>query len=186
MSTVTGVTESGSRELREDRFRRVFAHLAKVSDYARRRGSVDAEGVAAETMTIAWRRLDDVPTDDPRPWLYATARNLLYAEHRKKPPLTDVTRQELESIPEKAHLSAEVYALDSQVACALRALSQADREALLLVAWEDPSPRLAAAALGITPVAFRVRFHRARRRFIRAVAEHPSSSSINEPRMERA
>jgi RNA polymerase sigma-70 factor (ECF subfamily) len=180
------VTESGNRELREDRFRLVFAHLSKVSDYARRRGSVDAEGVAAETMAIAWRRLEGVPEDDPRPWLYGTARNLVYAEQRKRPPLSDVTRQELESIPEKAHISAEVYALDSQVACALRNLSPADREALLLVAWEDLSPRLAAEALGITPVAFRVRFHRARRRFVRALAEHASTSSVNEPRMERA
>ena len=34
-------------------------------------------------MTIAWRRLDDVPQDDPLPWLYGTARNLVLAEARR-------------------------------------------------------------------------------------------------------
>jgi hypothetical protein len=58
----------------EERFRSVFAQLPEVVAYARRRGSRDPEGVAAETMTIAWRKLADVPVDDPRPWLYATAR----------------------------------------------------------------------------------------------------------------
>jgi RNA polymerase sigma-70 factor, ECF subfamily len=178
--------QSKAQALREDRFRDVFAQLTQVTDYARRRGSSDAEAIAAETMAIAWRRLAEVPEDDPRPWLYATARNLLYAERRRTPPGRDFTKQELESVPASDRLSAEVYSLDPEVACALRSLSLADREALLLVAWEDLSPRLAAAALGITPVAFRVRFHRARRRFIRRLAEQAPTSDLNEPWMERA
>jgi RNA polymerase sigma-70 factor, ECF subfamily len=40
-----------------------------------------------------------------------------------------------------------------------------DREALLLVAWEDLTPTQAAHSLGINPTAFRVRLLRARRRF---------------------
>src|SRR4029450_5634875 len=67
----------------EARFRPVFSHLGAVTAYARRRDSLDADALAAEVMTIAWRRLADVPEDDPRPWLYATARNLLLAERRK-------------------------------------------------------------------------------------------------------
>lgn len=50
----------------EERFRAVFAHLDAGAAYARRRGSEDADGLAAEVMTIAWRRLADVPEDDPR------------------------------------------------------------------------------------------------------------------------
>src|SRR5881396_1164020 len=67
----------------EARFRLVFAHLGAVTAYAGRRGSLDADALAAEVMMIAWRRLADVPEDDPRPWLYATARNLLLAESRR-------------------------------------------------------------------------------------------------------
>jgi RNA polymerase sigma-70 factor, ECF subfamily len=180
------VKESPDQKTPEDRFRAVFSHLSKVSDYARRRGSVDPDGVAAETMTIAWRRLADLPEDDPRPWLYATARNLVYVERRGRQRFGEVTPEDLEEIPAKAHISSELYALDPEVADALRAISPADREALLLVAWEDLSPRLAAATLGITSVAFRVRFHRARRRFMRALSERRSSSNLNEPQLERA
>src|SRR4051794_19330644 len=68
----------------EERFRPVFAHLGAVTAYARRRGSDDPDAIAAEVMTIAWRRLGTVPTDDPLPWLYTTARNLLFNEGRAR------------------------------------------------------------------------------------------------------
>src|SRR3954463_13015589 len=67
----------------EARFRDVFVHLPEVVAYARRRGSRDPEALGAEALTIAWRKLADVPVDDARPWLFATARNLLLAERRK-------------------------------------------------------------------------------------------------------
>ncbi len=70
------------RETAEERFRVVFSHLGSVAAYARRRGSGDPDAIAAEAMTIAWRRLVDVPVDDSLPWLYATARNLVLAETR--------------------------------------------------------------------------------------------------------
>ena len=56
-------------ESTEARFRQVFVHLGAITAYARRRGSADPEALAAEVMTIAWRRLADVPRDDERPWL---------------------------------------------------------------------------------------------------------------------
>jgi len=52
----------------EAEFRVVFSHLGAVIAYARRRGSRDAEALGADVMTVAWRRLSDVPKDDPRPW----------------------------------------------------------------------------------------------------------------------
>ena len=43
------------------------------------------------------------------------------------------------------------------------------------MAWEDLAPTQAAAALGITPTAFRVRLFRARRRLQAALAKtHPA------------
>jgi len=143
----------------EARFRLVFAHLGAVTAYARRRGSLDADALAAEVMMIAWRRLADVPEDDPRPWLYATARNLLLAESRKA--ATERRHRHELVAPETA---AEVFELDPQLATALNELSPLDREALLLTAWEELTPTEAARALGIKPTAFRVRLLRARRR----------------------
>src|SRR3954465_2408516 len=83
----------------EERFRAVFAHLGAVVAYARRRGSSDADSIGAEVMTIAWRRLADVPSDDPRPWLFATARNLVLAESRRWRQVADDSRIALEDKP---------------------------------------------------------------------------------------
>jgi RNA polymerase sigma-70 factor, ECF subfamily len=143
----------------EARFRPVFSHLGAVTAYARRRGSLDADALAAEVMTIAWRRLADVPEDDPRPWLYATARNLLLAERRKA--ATERRHRHELATPETA---GEAFEHDPQLAAALNELSDLDREALLLTAWEELTPTEAARTLGIKPTAFRVRLLRARRR----------------------
>jgi RNA polymerase sigma-70 factor (ECF subfamily) len=151
----------------EARFRTVFGHLGAVAAYARRRGSTDADALAAEVMTIAWRRLADVPADDARPWLYATARNLLLAERRRASRTASVLEPDAAGEP-------ELRQLDPELAGALRSLSPADREALLLVAWEELTPSEAAQALGMKPTAFRVRLLRARRR-LRAKLDEPRS-----------
>ena len=159
------MTNHLERDGAEERFREVFAHLGAVTAYARRRGSRDADGLAAEVMTIAWRRLPDVPRDDARPWLYATARNLLLAERRHAHRTAPAVAPE----PSAEH---ELSELDPGLSRALQALSPPDREALLLVAWEELTPSEAARALGINPTAFRVRLLRARRR-LRAKLDEP-------------
>ncbi len=147
------------------RFRQVFEHLQAVADYAARRGSPDPEAVAAETMAIAWRRIDRVPADDPRPWLFVTARNLLMAERR---------REARRSIADRAVAQPEAVVSadngDAAVTRALHRLAPRDREALVLIAWDNLTPAQAAQTLGITPVAFRVRLLRARRRLERLLA----------------
>lgn len=72
--------------------------------------------------------------------------------------------------------------LDPELKEALVRLADKDREALLLVAWEDLTPSLAAACLGISPAVFRVRLHRARRRLINALGERgPGQQPIDLP-----
>ena len=148
------------RSAAEERFRIVFSHFGAVAAYARRRGSQDADAIAAEAMTIAWRRLADVPLDDPRPWLFATARNLMLADARRSSRTVVSDRVE----PTYDTPAPEVLELDPELGAALRSLSSLDCEALLLVAWEDLTPAQAARSLGVSPTAFRVRLLRARRR----------------------
>ena len=157
------MTSETDRRPAEERFREVFVHLGAVTAYARRRGSPDAEGIAAEAMSIAWRRFADVPRDDPLPWLYATARNLLLAERR--------AASRIPPAPAPPAPAPELHELDPQLDRALRSLKPTDREALLLVAWEDLTPTQAARALGLHPTAFRVRLLRARRRLQAALEE---------------
>jgi RNA polymerase sigma-70 factor, ECF subfamily len=170
----------------ETRFRAVFARLGDVTAYARRRGSPDPDAIAAEAMTIAWRRLADVPRDDPRPWLFATARNLLLAERRQRPSLMQTDPESLREADFAFHPAPEARALDPDLAAALHSLRPGDCEALLLVAWEDLSPSLAAKSLGISQAAFRVRLHRARRRFRRVLEAQRISAPINCPEMQRS
>jgi RNA polymerase sigma-70 factor, ECF subfamily len=164
----------------EERFAAVFAHLDEIVEYARRRGALDCEAVAAEAMAIAWRRLGDVPVDYPLPWLIVTARNLLFAQWRQQRALT-VSSDLALHLPatEQSSLAVE---LDPELEAALLALSEADREALLLIAWEDLTPRAAAAALGISSAAFRVRLHRARARLLKQLAQRtPGCTAENQP-----
>src|SRR5207244_1390939 len=143
--TVRGMTNQLDRQTAETRFRAVFSQLGPVAAYARRRGSRDPDAIAAEVMTIAWRRLADVPEDDARPWLFATARNLVLAEARRSSLAGDAGVLSAD----KAVPAAEPFELDPVLGRALRSLSRLDREALLLIAWEDLTPTQAAKALGI-------------------------------------
>src|SRR4051794_38866283 len=68
----------------DERFRRLYAsHAGDVVRYALRRVSTPdaAEDVAAETFAVAWRRRAEAP-DDPLPWLYRIAWNVIAHERR--------------------------------------------------------------------------------------------------------
>jgi RNA polymerase sigma-70 factor (ECF subfamily) len=130
-------------------------------------------------MTIAWRKLADVPRDDARPWLLGTARNLLLAEWRQRTfPIDRHADPEQENARDIGP-ELEMRELDPELLAALRSLTAVDREALLLIAWEDLTPALAARALGISQTTFRVRLHRARRRLQSALAEKSGRPSIH-------
>jgi RNA polymerase sigma-70 factor, ECF subfamily len=147
-------------------------HVGAVAAYALRRTSREvAEDVVADTFLVAWRRLDRVPAQ-PLPWLYAVARRTL-ANHRRsaarRESLASRLQLEFRAIPPNP---VDVGLLD-----ALRSLRADDREVLMLVAWEGLTATEAAEALGCSPVACRIRLHRARKR-LAAVLEttaRPSS-----------
>jgi RNA polymerase sigma factor (sigma-70 family) len=152
------------------RFDALFTeHQRPVLAYAMRRTPTlaDAEDVAAETFTIAWRKLETVPTD-ALPWLYAVARRVL-ANHRRglgrRERLTALLRVEDVATPMRAG-----EAVDGPAFAALAALSPADQEVLRLVAWEELGNQQIAAVLGITANAVAIRLHRARARFADALA----------------
>ncbi len=175
--------DSTGRSAIEARFADVFRHLGLLTAYARRRGAHDPDEIAAEAMAIAWRRLADVPTDDPRPWLIATTRNLMLTEWRRH----GVAAQDLDGIepPGATDLPPPTLELDAELEHALATLSPSDREALLLVAWEDLTPAAAAASLGISAGAFRVRLHRARRRLRYELESHRANPATRQPRLEQ-
>jgi RNA polymerase sigma-70 factor (ECF subfamily) len=105
---------------------------------------------------------------------------LLLAERRREPetgrqPLGDI---DLEAPAEQVPFELD---LDPDLARGLGALAERDREALLLIAWEDLTPALAAASLGISAAAFRVRLHRARRRLSDFLTKQASVKPVSAP-----
>lgn len=151
------------------RFDALFTeHQRHVLAYAMRRAATlaDAEDVTAETFTIAWRKIDAVPSD-PLPWLYAVARRILANQRRgngRRARLASLLG--VEDVPTPLRVGED---RDGPVFAALAALSASDQEILRLVAWEGLRNPQVAEVLGITANAVAIRLHRARARFAAAL-----------------
>jgi RNA polymerase sigma-70 factor (ECF subfamily) len=160
-----------SEPSRDARFTALYdAHYHRILGYARRRAAPDdAADLVAETFTIAWRRLEDIPADEAGLyWLYATARRVLANYRRAERRRTDLIGAVAVETPVAAISATPV---DSRrVAPALARLREDERELLLLVAWEELDASAVAAVLHCSRNAARIRIHRARRRFARALA----------------
>jgi RNA polymerase sigma-70 factor (ECF subfamily) len=143
-------------------------HARTVRAYAlRRTDPTTADDVVAEVFVVAWRRLDDLPPD-PLPWLLRCARNTLSNAQRSQ-RRRGALAQRLAAEP---HIETRG---DGRLADALAALRPADRELLLLIAWDGLSPEQAASALGCSRGTLAVRLHRARRRLRRALDAEPAT-----------
>ena len=145
-------------------------HGGAVRRYVRRRWDAQsADDVVADVFVVAWRRLEEVP-DDPLPWLLGVARRVL--ANRRRGTAREhalLARMRSERRPGPLLGAREAPEGSGAVWQALSALSEPDREVLLLVAWEGLAPARAARVLGIGSNTFAVRLYRARRRFRRAL-----------------
>jgi RNA polymerase sigma-70 factor (ECF subfamily) len=158
-------------------------HAGAVRGYAMRRTDpARADDVVAEVFLVAWRRLEDIPAE-PRPWLFGVARRVLANERRR------VARQgaALGRLEPPAAVGADPgdgpALSDRPLEKALAKLSDGDREALLLTAWEGLNHRDAAQVLGVREATFTVRLHRARRRLGRAL-ERSRPETTSQARLE--
>jgi RNA polymerase sigma factor (sigma-70 family) len=148
---------------REARFNQLFEqHFEAVRRYVWWRGPLSADDVAADTFLVAWRRLDDVPAN-ALPWLIAVARNTLLNERRRARRQVAVTDR-LAAEPTQAIGAPDTVASDL-IEAALAALSERDREVLLLSVWEDLDRAAIAEVLRCSKASVSVRLHRARHRF---------------------
>ena len=150
-----------------ERFRVIYdAHHAAICAYfARRVARDEVEDLAAETFVVAWRKLPR-RVEHPLPWLYAVAGKVL-ANHRRKA----ARRGTFPADPVSGD-PAELVGGDRGLARAFAALSEREREAICLVAWEGLSHADAARAAGCSVATFAVRLSRARKRL---------ASSLDEP-----
>lgn len=125
----------------------VRTHATAVHRFVvRRAGRDEAEDLAADVLTVAWRRRADVPDGAELPWLYRTA-GFVIANHRRKGrpvPVGDVPDEIDADDPAVRAIQEE------RVREVLGALSPRDREILLLNAWEGLSGDGLAHVLGIS------------------------------------
>jgi RNA polymerase sigma-70 factor (ECF subfamily) len=168
MEQVMTIVRSGAHAASpEDRFRGLFnAHYGAIYSYcARRLGTTDAADAAADVFTVAWRRIGRVP-DEPEtlPWLYGVARKVVSTTERSR-------RRSLRLGARLAATSHErATEFDpSGVEALVASLRPADREILMLAAWEGLSPEDLGRVLGCSANAAAVRLHRARRRLDEAM-----------------
>jgi RNA polymerase sigma factor (sigma-70 family) len=152
--------------LYERHARVVFRYLA------RRAGPLAAEDLLSEVFIAALSASSRVVAHDSGgalPWLYGIGLNVLRRHFRQQPAL-GVTRDfgmDWDAVDDRL----DAWAERGRLRAALAALTDSDRELLLLVGWEGLSQAEAATALGISPGAARVRLHRARKRALSALEE---------------
>jgi RNA polymerase sigma-70 factor, ECF subfamily len=169
MESTMGSVRSGSAALSpEEAFRRLFhTHYGAVFAYAARRVGWDQAGdAAAEVFTVAWRRIRRIPAGAELPWLYGVARRVVANQRRSVR-----RRARLEAkATQVAHRRVEHDATDLDGM--LGTLPDADREVLMLAAWEGLDPSEMGRVLGCSANAAAVRLHRARARLSAAWNEH--------------
>lgn len=147
----------------------VRAHATALYRYlARRVGADDAQDLAADVLTVAWRRRDDVPDEAQLPWLYRTA-GFVVANHRRKGRPVPVGE-----LPEQIDLDDPALRAvrDDEVRRALSLLAPRDRQILLLNAWDGLSGDDLAHVLGVTRGGADAALSRARARLRVAWSDH--------------
>ncbi len=157
----------------------VARHRVAVHRFASHltRNAADAEEVLQQTFVQAWRNAGAVrATGSARPWLFTVARNARVRLRRAAAVAADVVS--LESLggdagfadpaaaPERFAQALESKALLHD---AMAALSEPDREVLVLRELEQLPGEEVAAVLGLSLEAMKSRLHRARLRLVAEV-----------------
>jgi RNA polymerase sigma-70 factor (ECF subfamily) len=161
---------------KHERFTRTYRqYYWPVVRYLRRREADEEEArdLTAEVFATAWRRFTSLP-EDPLPWLYTTAGNVLANSRRSRGRRWRLTERLAANAPATAgQLDLDVHI---DLHAALATLSATDLEILRLSTWEDLAPAQIAQFLGCSPNAATLRVHRARQR-LRVALELPSPTT---------
>jgi len=176
--------ETVSEAERATRFTRLAHEVGEpLRRYVVRRApAAMVDDVLADTFLVLWRRLDDVPTDDPLPWAYAVARRCLANAHRG-------ARRQLSLVERIGRLDPPLPRPDIEehpdLLAALDQLPALDREIVTLWAWEHLAPREIADVTGLTANAVSIRLHRAKRRLAADLDRKTHDGAGQEPGEER-
>jgi RNA polymerase sigma factor (sigma-70 family) len=156
----------------EETFRALFtAHFGDLWAFVRRRVNTDADAddVAAETFTAAWRRRAQLPVGAERMWLFRTAYNVL-ANHRRGLERQNRLHLRIVSVDPPPAAYESVAEVDQALWAALAALSPGDRDLLLMRAWDDLTVGEMASLLQVPAATVSSRLYKARERLQREIS----------------
>jgi RNA polymerase sigma factor (sigma-70 family) len=180
---IQGVTSSKSSASSPPGQAAIYREYAPaIRSYAARRVEADAvDDIVAETFAIAWRRLP--ARAEPLPWLYGVARRVVHG-HRRSQSRRAALIARLISRHGGGQPSldpAELITDDPALARAFATLSEIEREAVCLVAWEGLDAAGAATVAGCSVTTFAVRLSRARARLAAALEADPEPTGPSRP-----
>jgi RNA polymerase sigma-70 factor (ECF subfamily) len=144
------------------RFEAVVAevHTPVMRYLLRRMPAHEAEEVMSDVLLVLWQRVDAIPDPSPLPWCYGVARRAL-ANHRRSSRRRLSLVQKLERQPRYDDTAAADF---PELTTALDSLPLAEREVVMLWAWEGLEPREIAQVLETSPNAISVRLSRIKTR----------------------
>lgn len=132
----------------------------------------DAADLLAETMMTAWRRIDDLPSEDPvrqRMWVYGIAARVLSNHRRSKRrhlALVERVRSELRTSSTEIPDCGEAIAVRD----AVYRLESSQRELVMLVHWDGFKLSEAAEILALNASTARSRYGVAKQALREALA----------------
>lgn len=191
MSTDNEVIERSARE--PEVFGALFdRHGTAVYRYvAQRMGDHVAEDVMSETFLVAFERRTayDLEVADARPWLLGIATRLMRKHARLEAVawrglVADLAARIAPDFIEQAGSRIDAERLTRRLAKALRKLSAADRDTLMLYAWADLNYASIAEAMQVPVGTVRSRLNRARRHLRRAAGLTTIEQENNHGRAE--
>src|SRR5699024_27241 len=143
------VLKQGRAVSGEELFNRIYVdrRVPQERFVARRVAHTQVEDIVAETVLVAWRRLDPVPENSCR-WLFGVARNILLRSIRSSGRWSALRVRMASQPPEPVSDLADDVAARVDLVSAWSRLSDGEREVLALVAWDGLTPGEAAAVLG--------------------------------------
>lgn len=169
-------------------------HAAVVYRYvAQRLGDHFADDVMSETFLVAFERRSsyDVGVSDARPWLLGIATRLMRKHARVevvawKGLSADMAARIAPDFIEQVGSRIDAERLARRLGKALRKLSEADRDTLLLYAWGELNYGSIAAAMQVPVGTVRSRLNRARRQLRRAAGLNTLEQETDHGRIDTA
>jgi RNA polymerase sigma-70 factor (ECF subfamily) len=163
---------SNSLQERRERFEALAAEVFEpLQRYLRRRANADeAEEAFGDTLLALWRRLDDIPPAATLPWSYGVARRVLANRRRGLVRQRQLVERIGRLTPVWFDPDPSAAPEYPELAAALRALREEDREVLTLWAWEQLEPREIAIVLGVSVNAATLRLSKAKKRLAQAMS----------------